>query len=64
MYEKKAHESSGDVGDPLKKRDKASQAEKVHTEVDLEAPSKATIYYAFLLFREEEEYLFSNSFFL
>lgn len=49
MYEKKACESNGDACDPVRKRDKAAQTEVVHTEVDLEAPSRETIYYSFLL---------------
>ena len=63
MHEKKACEGSGDVRDPVRKQDKASQREEVHMELDLEAPSKEAIYYSFLLFRKEQEYLFSKSFF-
>lgn len=48
--------------DPVRKRDKALQTEKVHTQIDLEAPSKETIYYSFLLFGKEN--LFSKSFFV
>lgn len=48
--------------DPVRKRDKALQTEKVHTETDLEAPSKETIYYSFLLFGKE--YLFFQIFFV